>query len=164
MLKAFLRQNSFLTTTAECSFKRLDMQRPRVHFKLKHFIFILKHSFMALSLITNKCPLWLYLAFYVLFSWCALFTKATLINCRIHHNFNCYINDRETPKTCLTSHKGSISHRIMPLVINSLRGRHTYTQAYRHRRQKQFRNQSRAGQTGLKSWYIFLFQNQTLVC
>ena len=28
--------------------------------------------------------------------------------------------ERETPKTCLTNHKGSMSHHIMPLVINSL--------------------------------------------
>jgi len=37
-------------------------------------------------------------------------------------------------KTCLTNHKGSISHHIMPLVINSLRGghTHTHTRTYSH--------------------------------
>jgi len=45
------------------------------------------------------------------------------------HDFNSYINEKETPKTCLTNHKGSISHHITPLVINSLRGGHTHTHA-----------------------------------
>jgi len=44
----------------------------------------------------------------------------------IRHDFNCHINERETPKTCLTNHKGSISHHIMPLVINSRGGGHTH--------------------------------------
>jgi len=35
---------------------------------------------------------------------------------------------REKTKTCLTNHKGSISHHIMPLDINSLGGRHTQIQ------------------------------------
>jgi len=35
------------------------------------------------------------------------------------HDFNYHINERETPKTCLTNHQGSISHHIMPLIINS---------------------------------------------
>jgi len=37
------------------------------------------------------------------------------------------------PKTCLTNYKGSISHHIMPLVINIFGGgeTHTHTQAYR---------------------------------
>jgi len=78
--------------------------------------------------------------------------------------FNCHVNEWETPKTCLTNHKGSISHHITPLVINSLRGghtnththTHTHTQAYRHCRQKQFQEASHMlteGQhaTGLKS-------------
>jgi len=38
-----------------------------------------------------------------------------------------YINERETPKTYLTNHKGYISYHITPLVINSLRGGHTHT-------------------------------------
>jgi len=33
-LKAFLSRNSFLTTTAECSFKRFDTQCPHALFKL----------------------------------------------------------------------------------------------------------------------------------
>jgi len=47
----------------------------------------------------------------------------------IHHDFNCHINERENPKTCLTIHKGSISHHIMPLVINSFEGRYTHMHA-----------------------------------
>ena len=34
--------------------------------------------------------------------------------------------------TCLTNRIGSISHHTVPLVINSLGGRHTNTHAYRH--------------------------------
>jgi len=44
----------------------------------------------------------------------------------IRHDFKCHINEKETPKTCVTNHKGSISHPIMPLVINSLAGGHTH--------------------------------------
>jgi len=76
-----------------------------------------------MTLITKKHPL----PFpYVQFSWCALFMKATPTNYRIYHNFNCYINKRETCKTCLANYKGSIFHHIMPLVINSLGGGHTH--------------------------------------
>jgi len=39
-------------------------------------------------------------------------------NMWIHHDFKCHINEREKPKTCLTNHKGSISHPITPLAIN----------------------------------------------
>ena len=45
---------------------------------------------------------------------------------------NCHINERETPKTCLTNHKGSISHHITPLVINSLGGGHSHTHTHKH--------------------------------
>jgi len=81
-----------------------------------------------------------YLAIYVQFSRCALFTKATPTNLSILHDFNYHINERETPKTCLTNHKSSLSHHITPLVINSLGGGHTHTQA--HRGQKQFQETS----------------------
>jgi len=80
-----------------------------------------------MTLITKKRPLWPYLALYVQFLRRALFTKATPTNYTIRYDFNCHINERETPKTCLTNHKGSISHHIMPLVINSLGGGHTHT-------------------------------------
>jgi len=63
---------------------------------------------------------------YMQFSWCVLFTKATPTKIWICHDFNYHINERIKPKTCLTNHKGSISHPIMPLVINSLRGGHTH--------------------------------------
>jgi len=45
----------------------------------------------------------------------------------ICHDFNCHINERKIPKTCLTNHKGSISHNITPLV-NSLGDRDTHMQ------------------------------------
>jgi len=45
-LKAFLNRNYFLTTTAKCSFKHFDVQCPHTFFKLKHFVFIPKHSFL----------------------------------------------------------------------------------------------------------------------
>jgi len=60
----------------------------------------------------------------------ALFMKAMPTNYTICHNFNYHINNRETPKTCLTNHKCSISHHITPLVINSLRGRHTHVHTH----------------------------------
>jgi len=44
----------------------------------------------------------------------------------IHHDFNCHINEREKSKICLTNHKGSVSHHITSLGINSLRGGHTH--------------------------------------
>jgi len=47
-------------------------------------------------------------------------------NHMIRHDFNCHINERERPKACLTNQKGSISHPIMPLVINNL-GADTHT-------------------------------------
>jgi len=97
-----------------------------------------------------------YLALYMQFLQRALFTKATPTNYTIRHDFNCHINEKKTPKTCLTNHKGSISHHIMPLVINSLGGGHTHTHAYRHRRQKQFQETSRT--PGLK---IIRFSNRT---
>jgi len=46
----------------------------------------------------------------------------------ICYDFNCHINKRETPTTCLTNHKGSISHHITSLVIKALgAGTHTHT-------------------------------------
>jgi len=121
-------------------------------------------------LITKKCPLWPYLALYMQFLWHALFTKATPTNYTICYNLNCHINERETPKTCLTNHKGSISHHIMPLVINSLGGGHihTHTQAYSHCGQKQLQETSHAPaegwrMPGLTSWCISLSKNQALV-
>ena len=46
-------------------------------------------------------------------------------------NYNCHIK-------YLTTHMGSISHHIMPLVINSLRAGHTNTHTYWHSQTKQF--------------------------
>jgi len=80
-----------------------------------------------MTLLTKKCSLWPYLALYMQFPWCTLFIKATPTNYMIHHFFICHINKRETPTTCLTNHKGSISYHITPLVINILGGGHTHT-------------------------------------
>jgi len=85
-----------------------------------------------MTLITNKHPLWPYLALYVQFSRRTLFTKAMPTNYMIRFDFNCHINEREAPKTCLTNHKGFISYHIMPLVINSLGGGHTHTHTHAH--------------------------------
>jgi len=76
--------------------------------------------------------------------------KATSTNYMICCDFNCHITKREKPKICLTNHKGSISHSIMPLAINSLRGGHTHAHmnAYRHRRQKQFQETRRMPDEG----------------
>jgi len=105
------------------------------------------------TLITKKRTLRSYFALYMQFLRHTLVTKATPTNYRICHNFNfnCYINKRETPTTCLTNHKGSISHHIMPLVINNLRGKDTHMQAYRYRGQKQFQ-ETRC--TLAKSWHM----------
>jgi len=67
--------------------------------------------------------------------------KATPTNYRIHYDFNCHINKKETPEIFLTNHKGSISHHITLLVINSLGGGQSYT-AYSHHGQKQFQETS----------------------
>jgi len=103
------------------------------------------------TLITKKRPLWPYLALYVQFLRCALFTKATPTDYTIRCDFNCHINERETPKTCLTNHKSSISHHTIPLVINSLGGGDTHTQTLWTKVIS--RNQARAGQSvpGLKT-------------
>jgi len=83
-----------------------------------------------MTLITKKCPLQPYLALYVQFLRCTLFTKATPTNYMTRYDFNYHINEREIPTTCLTNHKSSISHHIMPLVINSLGGGHTHTHTH----------------------------------
>jgi len=85
-----------------------------------------------MTLITKKHTLWLYLSVYMQFSQRTLFTKATPTILTIRHDFNCHINERETPTTCLTNHKSSISHHTMPLVINSLGGRYTHTHTHTH--------------------------------
>jgi len=87
------------------------------------------------------------------FSWHTLFAKATPTNSRIHHDCNCYINKRETTKTYLTNHKGSISHHITPLVINSLMGGHTHTHIQTSWTEAISRNQARAGQRPAHAWF-----------
>jgi len=68
---------------------------------------------------------------------------AVLMMCFIYrgHAYQLYgfamtSNKGGKPITCLTNHKGTISHSITPLVINSLGDRHTH--AYRYCGQKQF--------------------------
>ena len=116
-----------------------------------------------MALITKKRPLRPYLALYVQFLRRALFTKATPTNYTIRYDFNCHINERETPTTCLTNHKSSISHHITPLVINSLGGGHTHTHTHTHARTHASiltswtkaisRNQSRAGLRPTRAWF-----------
>jgi len=103
--------------------------------------------------ITKKRPLQPYLALYVQFSWHTLFTKATPTKWRIRHDFNCHINERETPETCLTNHKGSISHHIMPLVINSPTGGHTHTHIQTSQTKAISRNQARASLWLVCTWF-----------
>jgi len=79
-LKPFLSQNPFLTTTAaEYSLGTLTMtQRPHALFKLKHFVFILKHSFWnysfnkETSITALPCPL------------CAVFTTRFVYEGQTH--------------------------------------------------------------------------------
>jgi len=54
---------------------------------------------------------------------CAVFMTSFVYKGHTHqlygftgHNFNCHINERETPKTCLANHKGSIAYHFMPLL------------------------------------------------
>jgi len=54
-----------------------------------------------MTLITKKHPLGPYLALYMPLSQHALFTKAMSTNYMIRHDFNCYINEKEAPKTLL---------------------------------------------------------------
>jgi len=112
---------------------------------------------------TKKHTLRPHLTIYVQFLQRALFKKATPTNLLICHDFNCHINERETPTTCLTNHKSSISHQIMPLFINSLGGgqtyTHTHTQTHTHTRiqtsrtKEISRNQSCAGLWPARAWF-----------
>jgi len=79
--------------------------------------------------------------------------KATPTNLLICHDFSCHINKRETPTTCLTNHKSSISHHIMPLVINSLGGGHTHTCILTLWTKVISRNQSHAGLRMAHAWF-----------
>jgi len=118
-----------------------------------------------MTLITKKRTLWPYLAIYMQFSQWTLFIKAMPTNLSIRHDFNCHINKRETPTTCLPNHKSSISHHIMPLVINSLGGRytHTHTNILTSRTKAISRNQSCAGLWLPCAWFNKPGQNQTIL-
>jgi len=61
------------------------------------------------------------------FLWCTLFTKATPTKYIDLPWFQLPYKQKQKPKPCLTNHKGSISHPITSLVINSLGGGHTHT-------------------------------------
>jgi len=103
---------------------------PTCIFKLKCFIFIVKHIYSKTQLleqfITKETSLRPYLAPYVEFSRCTLFTKAMPTNMN-SSSLQLPYKRKGKPKTCLTNHKGSISHPIIPLVINSLEGGDTHT-------------------------------------
>ena len=66
--------------------------------------------------------------------------------CLHHAHYRCRPQlPYKSHRTYLTNHIGSISHHITPLVIHSLRGGHTHTDAYRHSRTEAIlRNQARA--------------------
>ena len=53
-------------------------------------------------------------------------------------------------RTCLTSHTSSISHCIMPLVINNLLGRYTYADLLD---KSNFKIQVCAGQRPVHTWF-----------
>jgi len=99
-----------------------------------------------MSIMALPCPL-------RAFSRCALFTKATPPTISICNDFNCYINEGETPKTCLTNHKDSISHHITPLVINSLGGGHTHASILTSQTKAISRNQSCTSQRLARTWF-----------
>ena len=71
-----------------------------------------------------------------------------------------YLKAGKSRKTCLTNHTRSISHHIMPLVINGLGGGHTdrHTQTDTHTRiptrgPKQFQETRRARPKAARAWF-----------
>ena len=66
-------------------------------------------------------------------------------------------------RTCLTNRIGFISCHITSLVINSLRGRHTYTQTRTHidfRTETIIKNQTRVGLWPVHAWFKKNCQNK----
>jgi len=129
------------------------MQRPHTLFKQKCFVFL----GTAFKTTLNKMNINYRLTLLLMCSF-----HNTICLQRPHpptmwicHNFNCHINERKSPKTCLTNHKGSISHQIMPLVINSLRGGHIHTHASILTLQTKAisRNQAHASQRPERAWF-----------
>jgi len=137
-LKIFLNWNSFLTTIGECSFKWLNTQHPHALLKLKYFVFILKHSFENNSYNKRNIDYGLTLLFMCSFYDMLCLQRPCPPIIWIFHDFNYHKNEREKPKTCLPNHKGSISHPITPLAINSLGGRHTHTHTHTHTRARTY--------------------------
>jgi len=144
-------------TTAECFFKRFNTQRPHTPFKLKCFIFILMHSIYNDSY--NKET-------YITALPCRLqaaFTMRFVYKGHAHQLIDLlwlqlpYIWKGNT-YNLFNQSQSSISHHITPLVINSLRGRHTYTRIQTSQTKVISRNQSRFGRRapGLKMLDYFL--------
>jgi len=105
-----------------------------------------------MTLVTKKCSLWPYLALTCSFHNALCFWRPHPPTIGFTLTSDCFINKREILKTCLTNHKGSISHHIMPLVINSLRGGHTHTHTHIARTKAISRNQSHAGLWPAHAW------------
>jgi len=116
------------------------MQRPHILFKLRHFVFMLKHG-VKMTLITKKRPLWPTLPVTCSFH-DVLLQRPCPPTIGFATYFNCHINKGETPKTCLTNHKDSISHHITPLVIDSFGDGHTHTHIQTLRTKAISRNQA----------------------
>jgi len=112
-----------------------------------------------MTLITKKCQLRPYLTLYVQSLQGALLTKATPTNYTIRYDFSCHINERGTLKTCLTNHKGSISHHITLLVINSFGGEHTHTDTHAHTH-THARTHARTHTSTQTSWTKAISRNQ----
>ena len=68
-------------------------------------------------------------------------TPILIIDSKCH---NKQLQVGKSRKTCLTNHAWSISHHIVPLVINALEGEHTDTHT-NEQTKVIFRNQARAG-------------------
>jgi len=83
----------------------------------------------------------------------AVFTMRFVYKGHIHQLYGFAMTStpkREIPKTCLTNHKASISHPIVPLVINSLGGGHAHIQTLRTKAIS--RNQPCASQRLAHAW------------
>ena len=65
------------------------------------------------------------------YSYWASFHDTYICLCHAHYRYRLQL-PYKSHRTYLTNRMGSISLHIMPLVVNSLGGGHTNTQAYRH--------------------------------
>ena len=85
------------------------------------------------------------------YSYWASFHNAYVCLCHAHYRYRPQL-PYKSHRTYLTNRMGSISHHITPLVINSLRGRHTNTHAY-IRTETILRNQAHASLWPAHAWF-----------